>query len=374
MLINRQTIGAALLCIPAEMREFLRWRRGRHSGGCRVYYGFDRLPAPDDVAGGGIIKTQDLQRAFPNCPGDANLLYLISSALPPFTGTLARRAKAAGARLILNQNGVFYAGWYGPGWKRQNGPMRRLMAQADHVFYQSQFCKSTADRFLGTPSASWEVLYNPVDTTAFIPPIGAPGPGQFNILLAGSHGASYRVQLAVDTLAQLRRHLPEARLIVAGRCLWRPAEADALAEIRAHAADRGILDAVEFTGPYSQTQALSLMHRAHVLLHTKYNDPCPRLVVEAMACGLPVVYSATGGVPELVGEEAGIGIPGPLDYERDHPPAPEHLAAALEQVAARHSVFTQAARLRAVRHFDVQFWIERHRIIFDSMAGQAGVS
>ena len=369
MVLNRQTVGAALIGIPVEIREFLRWRRGRHSGdGCRVYYGFDRLPASNDVAGGGIIKTQDLQRAFPNCPNNANLLYLISSALPSFAMTLARRAKAAGAPFVLNQNGVFYAGWYGAGWQQQNGPMRRLLARADHVFYQSQFCKSTADRFLGTPSASWEILHNPVDTATFAPPERAPACDRFSILLAGSHGAFYRAQLAVDTLALLRRRLPEARLIIAGRCLWRPSEETALAEIRAHAADQGVLDAVEFTGPYSQAQALAVMHRAHVLLHTKYNDPCPRLVVEAMACGLPVVYSATGGVPELVGEEAGIGIPGPLDYERDHPPSPELLAEALARVAAQREAYAQAARLRAVRHFDLGPWLERHRAIFERLS------
>ena len=50
------------------------------------------------------------------------------------------------------------------------------------------------------------------------------------------------------------------------------------------------------------------MRRAHLLLHTKVKDPCPSTVVEAMACGLPVVYPASGGTVELVGDEAGIGV------------------------------------------------------------------
>ena len=48
-----------------------------------------------------------------------------------------------------------------------------------------------------------------------------------------------------------------------------------------------------------------LMRRAHLLLHTKVKDPCPSAVIEAMACGLPVVYPASGGTVELVGDEAG---------------------------------------------------------------------
>ena len=39
-----------------------------------------------------------------------------------------------------------------------------------------------------------------------------------------------------------------------------------------------------------------------------YQDNCPTAILEAMACGLPILYSSSGGVPELVGEEAGLGI------------------------------------------------------------------
>ena len=53
----------------------------------------------------------------------------------------------------------------------------------------------------------------------------------------------------------------------------------------------------------------------------------PTVVLEALASGLPVVYSASGGTPELVGDDAGVGVPAPLDWEQDHPPAPEALAA-----------------------------------------------
>lgn len=59
-----------------------------------------------------------------------------------------------------------------------------------------------------------------------------------------------------------------------------------------------------------------------ILLHTKYNDRSPRFAVEAMACRLSVVYSATGGVAQLVGERVVIGVPAPLDWHKDHPQKP----------------------------------------------------
>src|SRR5207248_3199179 len=79
-------------------------------------------------------------------------------------------------------------------------------------------------------------------------------------------------------------------------------------------------------GRYAQRDAPALYRRAHLLLHTKRNDPCPNVVLEALSCGLPVVHSASGGLPELVGREAGIGVPDEGDWEHDVPPDPEALA------------------------------------------------
>ncbi len=88
-------------------------------------------------------------------------------------------------------------------------------------------------------------------------------------------------------------------------------------------------------GEYAQRDAPAIFRQAHVLLHTKVNDPCPTLVLEAMACGLPVVYPRSGGTVELVGDEAGVGVPHPDGFERDEPPPPEALAEAVEGRARR---------------------------------------
>ncbi|MEI6168070.1 MAG: glycosyltransferase family 4 protein [bacterium] len=358
--------------LPVEWREHRRWKVCPPTGTPpRVFYGFDRLPAPHEPGHGGIIKVQDLQQMFPNSPHRANLLYLISSYTPLFASRMAERARRAGAHFILNQNGVAYPGWYGPGWENANTDMRKLLVQADHIVYQSRFCKDNADRYLGEAHCPSDILHNPVDTRVFVPAPTDPAPGRFVILLAGSHGSFYRVQTAVDTLAELLPHLPESQLIIAGRCAWRSDTATAEAELQAYASKRGVADRVELTGPYPQTAAVPLMQRAHVLLHTKYNDPCPRLVVEAMACGLPIVYSATGGMPELVTQDAGVGIPGPIDYEQDHPPSPAALAEALLTVARQQATFAAAARLHAMAHLDIQPWLCRHAEIFNNLATRA---
>jgi glycosyltransferase involved in cell wall biosynthesis len=126
-----------------------------------------------------------------------------------------------------------------------------------------------------------------------------------------------------------------------------------------------VADRVELTGPYTQEEALVLLHRAHILLHTKYNDPCPGIVIEALACGLPVVYSASGGVPELVGDEAGVGVPVESTFDRMIPPDPEALANGVERVRASLARCSRAARDRAVERFDIEPWLARHAMVFE---------
>src|SRR5689334_14923845 len=192
---------ALLSPVARAVRGALAWSQGASatvpplSSGVHVSYGHTQLPGPRDLAVGGIIKLQYLQREFPNSPRRFNLLYLVTSNLPAGAVTLARWARKKGARVIVNQNGVAYRAWYGEGWEHVNAPMRDLLAVADHVFYQSAFCKQTADRFVGPPAGPWEILHNAIDENLFTP--GPRGPHGMTLLLAGSQDAWYRYEVAV---------------------------------------------------------------------------------------------------------------------------------------------------------------------------------
>ena len=335
----------------------------------RIFYGYESVPGVDKKVFGGLVKLQDLQADFPNQTTSPDLLYFVSSALPYFPVRMAKMAKKANAKLVINQNGVAYPGWFGKGWKKQNKPLRELHFLADYVFYQSKFCKESADRFLGKRESGYEILYNPVDTNYFCPAFEAKETGEkITLLLAGSHWTPYRPLVALDVLKQLiKTGNKNVILRIAGRFCWEANPANAEAQVLDHALKNGVLEQVELTGAYTQQEAVGLFRSSSILLHTKYNDPCPRLVVEAMACGVPVVYSASGGVPELVGSDAGVGVSAPLSWEEDYPPEANSLATAIDTVLDNLHRYSQAARLRAVENFDIKPWIKRHQEIFDQL-------
>jgi glycosyltransferase involved in cell wall biosynthesis len=279
---------------------------------------------------------------------------------------MADIAKRRGARFILNQDGVAYPAWHGDGWERTNMPFRLLIQAADYVLYQSRFCKLAADRFLGPCRGSWEILYNAVDTRYFRP--GHPLRLDPVVLVqAGTHNRFYRVETAIHTLHELNRRGVNVRLLLVGHFNWRSKEPDAIAEIESLASSLGVLHLLDRRGRYAQQDAVSLFQSAHILLHTQYNDSCPRLVIEAMACGLPVVYSASGGVPELVGSSGGEGVYAPLDWEKEHPPNPVALADGVMKIISDYECYAGAARARATEYFDVEAWTERHMNVFENV-------
>jgi glycosyltransferase involved in cell wall biosynthesis len=339
----------------AVARQRTRWEEiaatPPRRGGIAVSYGVDAMPGPNDLVYGGHVKFSLLDRSLPNAPCDFNVLYLGSSALPLDAPKLVELARQRDAAFAWNQDGAAYPGWYGDGWALVNEPRARLLHEADHVFFQSAFCKLSADRFYGERQGPWEVLHNPVDTEHFVP--AHHGDRPLTLLLGGNQYQRYRLEVALETLALVRHERPDTRLLVAGDLSFSPA-------VRV---DR---PGVELVGSYTQVEAPALMQRADVLLHTKYNDPCPTVVLEAMASGLPVVYSKSGGTPELVGDDAGIGVDAPLDWERDHPPAPEALAEAVLVVAERLADRAEAARERSLR-FGSERWVERHHSVFTKL-------
>lgn len=330
-------------------------------GAPRLFYGGARAGS----GGGPLVKVARLQAAFPEDRKGYNLVYLLSNA-PYLSASALATLKTRAVPVVLNQNGTFYPAWFDGDWQAKNAEMAHAYHGADHVFWQSAFCKRFADIHLGVRKGPGEILFNAVDTTRFCP---APRPSRpVTFLVAGKieHHLYNRVGDAVIALAALRKGGIDGRLIVAGSM-----DDESARRAEADIARFGLDDEVDLLGAYDQAGAPAIYRRADVYLMTKPNDPCPNTVLEAMACGLPVVYSASGGVPELAGETGW-----PLKIVESTQTMVWPLAGVLtDAMAAATTGFSgqgEAARARAVARFDIAPWIARHRAVFEDLLDQGG--
>jgi glycosyltransferase involved in cell wall biosynthesis len=229
---------------------------------------------------------------------------------------------------------------------------------ADFVIFQSKFCQEAANIFLGNRVALSEIIYNPVDTKRFTPRSKSVSiQNNLTLLVAGSHHWLYRITLAIQSIKIILKYRPVKLKIVGStpRHFWNAISA------LINALD--LADYVEFYGTYTQKEAPFLFQSCNILLHLKYIDYCPSVVIEAMSCGLPVVYIDCGGVSELVGE-CGVGIPVPLEWDKIVLPPPEKIADSVLRIVENYNYYSESARQRVVDKFNLDKWIARHKEIF----------
>lgn len=327
-----------------------------------VHHGFPAAPCRSPIGGGGAVKYLWLEKWFPHGFPECDAVYAVSSARHEKASAIFAEARHRGIPIIWNQDGAYFPHSYGAeAAEKGNRAMAPLLHAADYVLYQSEFARSSSHHFLGKRTGPGEILYNAIDTSFCRPMEELRGKGTV-LLAAGSHDDAYRLPLVMDTFQQGRRRISDLRLIIAGRIGAAP-----LVELRQRIDWEGLRDVVEIAGPYSPDVTPKLFNRAHVFLHAKYSDVCPSVVLEAMACGLPIAFSATGGTSELVGD-AGIGVATEQDWERPRPPSAEALADAVVRLAEAREEFSRRARQRAVGKFDIQPWLARHEAVFREWA------
>lgn len=359
LLYSVRELGSRVRRFPERMVAKAAASRMRLGGRSEPLLNYGRLaPSGTGRPIGGEIKLLHLRRSMPEHFDGFNLIYLVSSALPPQVEELVRVAKRRGARLVWNQNGVAYPGCYGDFYPWFNLRMKGLRSQADHIVNQSEFSRLSAERYLGTSRATSETLFNPVDTAAFSPAAGQLSAGTWRLLAAGTSHALYRTRSVLETFREIVGRGHDAHLSIAGEFRWRNAEEQVRREMR------GLESRITLLPPFSQQEAPSLYRAAHLLLHSKYNDPCPTVPIEAMSCGVPVVGTASGGMGELVPPDCGVLVPVNRGWEKDLAADPCHLADAVERVMADHDAMSAAARSHAVQAFCVSAWLRRHGEIF----------
>ncbi len=188
---------------------------------------------------------------------------------------------------------------------------------------------------LGARAPSTAIIANVVDINIFYPSFSAdPGPARRLLHVAAFHDDIKNLSGVLRVVAGLRAAWPGLRLRVAG---YGPDEA----RLRAYAAELGLLadGTVVWLGKLPHPAVAAELRQATALVSFSRAETFGVVLLEARACGRPVVATRVGGVPELFEPAGAFGLLVPADDEAA-------LAAALAAVLSGTPAF-DPARLRA---------------------------
>lgn len=155
---------------------------------------------------------------------------------------------------------------------------------------------------LGADPSTCLTIRNGVDLERFVPLDPAESRAALGLPLQG------RVLLMVGHLVELKGHrlviemlphLPDACLVIVG-------DGDQLDSLKARADSLGVLERIQFAGQVANEDLRRYYSAADVLMLASSREGWPNVLLEAMACGTPVVATRVNGTPEIVSSpEAG---------------------------------------------------------------------
>ncbi len=228
----------------------------------------------------------------------------VQNGLPFFT----RLVRRIGVVVLVHhvhqeQWQVVYPGWRGRlGWWLESRVAPRLYDQCPYVTVSSASREELAR--LGVTDI--EVIHNGTDPA---PPRQLPKASMPTVVCVGRIVPHKQVEHAVDAIAEARKVLPDARLVVVGSGWWEDS-------LRAYVDQRGLRPAVEFRGHVSEDDKHAAYDEAWVLALPSLKEGWGLVVGEAAGHGVPTVaYRSAGGPTESVHDGvSGVLVDSPSEF------------------------------------------------------------
>lgn len=228
---------------------------------------------------------------------------------------------------------------------------RRVLRRCDRVMAVSRHLAG-ATAALGVPAGRINVIPDGVDSGLFAP--AAPEGRAPLLVFAGSLVPRKGVTYLLQAMPPILRAFPDYRLVIVG-------DGSQRAELERQAQNLALGQGVTFTGALSQSDVRQWMQRARLLVLPSIEEGLGVVLLEALACGTPVVASRVGGIPDIVtpavGRLVAPGDPGQLA---------EAVCALLGDPPA-WAEMSGRARERVVAEYDWERIAGRHIALYRSM-------
>ena len=303
----------------------------------------------------GIDVTYDLDSNF-----DALLVIAGTRFLPAL-----QRVRRRGIRVVQRLDGINWVQrvrWSGMKYtlRAEYGNFMLSLIRkrfADRVIYQSQFIRKWWEDWYGVADAPASVIVNGVDLDTYTPEGAHERPTDTfrMLLLEGSlaRGLNSGLFHAVSVAEKLSAKYP-MEAVVAGTV--------------DEATQRTLPSKVpvKFLGTVPRENIPQLARSSHLMYCAEVNPPCPNSVIEALACGLPVIGFDSGALKELVSDDAGRIVPYGANPWKLETPDVNALASSAGEVLEKQDQFQVAARRRAESALGLDAMVEAYiKVLLD---------
>jgi glycosyltransferase involved in cell wall biosynthesis len=222
-------------------------------------------------------------------------------ATPFFWGPVGGAADVPAAfRRTLNLNGRWRMGLRNAGnWFQRNlaQDSSRAARRARVVWVGGHEERRVIERWGGTAEYLLQTGTNPVSREPRHCREGEP----LRIVWSGMHVSGKALPLLLHAIARLKGR-PTVEVEIIG-------DGPETSSCRAMASHLGLDSMVRWHGKVPRTEALAIMDRAHVLVHSSLKEGTPSVITEALSLGLPVICHDVSGMALAVTADCGITVP-----------------------------------------------------------------
>ena len=187
---------------------------------------------------------------------------------------------------------------------------RQALAKVDTVICVSDYIRRSAVQHFPEFADKFTVVFNATDPEVFKPygqqaiaqlkDVLAMDPNKTYLLYVGRLTEIKGIHVLIEAFRQIHTQLPNTRLIIAGSSFFGGAAKTTYEQSLVELA-KPVSEAIIFTG-FMPHEKLKYLYSAVdiVVLPSVWQDPCPLVVLEAMASGTCLISTAVGGVPEIL--------------------------------------------------------------------------
>ncbi|MDO8873284.1 MAG: glycosyltransferase family 4 protein [Methanoregula sp.] len=202
------------------------------------------------------------------------------------------------APLIITNHGLISAS--APAWLNtlyKHTFSRVTFHIADHIICYTPIEKENIVK-LGIDSKKISVIHNGVDTTLFTPRVSEKTTGKKQILWVGRFVTGKGVEYLIEAFSQVSIKSPGTHLVLVGVGPEKPAIEERIKKLN-------LQSSVTFIDYLDNEKLPGIYKNSDVFVLPSLMEGVPRTILEAMACGIPVV---TTNLPHLVSIIDGAGL------------------------------------------------------------------